>query len=113
MGQNRSARRKVEKLQAEKRKRVEKMLTPKPGQPLWGLWDIKDGLWLGDDNGPRKFNDEMLAKIAARTYAYQLGWAGTRVQAKLFDSSGKKRDELPVKVSALRAYQMIESGRVI
>lgn len=66
----------------------------KPHQ--WGLLDTEDRLWLGDDDGPRVFEDELLAQAAAVLWATQLDWPQRRVKAHPFtlDEPLRKRDEV-------------------
>lgn len=78
----------------------------------WGIFDTKDCLWLGDDIGPKLFDDEMLAKIAAEMADVQLRQNTGRCRARAFIPAGHMsvRDELPVKLEPLRALKLLEHG---
>lgn len=76
----------------------------------WGLADIEDGLWIGNDDGPLTYDDELLARAAATIVTVQMGWRFGRVQATEFKSAGPKRDELPTKMGVLDAIRLAEGG---
>lgn len=80
----------------------------------WGIFDTQDDLWIGDDNGPRVFEEEFIAKVAAQVVSDQV--LGTdlvdRFQAReIEDREWRKRDEITVKRTTLESLQRIE-GRV-
>lgn len=88
-------------------------LTPKEGEPAWGLYDKKDDVWLGDDKGPTLYNEEIWARVSARITETQLGYEPGRLEAKSFDwESLRKRDELKTQMSAVEALRRIENGEV-
>lgn len=78
------------------------------GQEKYGLMDVRDNLWLGDDAGPRVYEDETLARAAATILTEQLGrW----IQAMPFEEAGAKRDEVIVRMSTEEAIRNIDRGR--
>jgi hypothetical protein len=77
----------------------------------YGLVDTKDGLWMGDDNGPAVFDTEVLAKIAAQLLDEQLGQALGRTRAKPYDDTKKRKvDEVASKMTPLEALRRIEGS---
>lgn len=78
----------------------------------WGIFDTVDELWLGDDQGPRLFEDETVAKIAAQVADVRLRQDLGRSRAKEFPKGGylKVKDELELKMSGLEAIKRIERG---
>jgi hypothetical protein len=90
--------------------------TPKEGELAWGLVDTheKNLVWMGDKTGPFLYNDEGIAKIAARIIDVQLGQPAGQLVARLYDGSGTKwKDEKPVHMSPELALQKLEQGTVI
>ena len=82
----------------------------------WGLLDTKENLWLGEGptGGPKTYDNEDMAIIAARMTDVQLGWASGRTKAKRYDGSATKiRDNVPVKMPARTALEKLESGRTL
>jgi hypothetical protein len=81
----------------------------------WGILDTKDGLWLGDDSGPRLFDNYLMARIAAQLWEHQVTGTdqGARFVAKEISDDGNwnKRDELEVKHDALKSLARIEGTR--
>lgn len=85
------------------------MATKRP----WGVWDIEDRLWIGNDSGPVTFEDESLAKIAAMVACVRLGWPIVRCRAKKFQASqARLRDELPTRMGSEEAIRKLEGGQV-
>ena len=79
----------------------------------WGILDTKDNLWLGDDTGPKLFDDLMLARCAAQLWEAQVLETdlGGRYQAREFTGAGKIRGEVEAKFSAHEALKNIEGLR--
>lgn len=80
---------------------------------LWGLWDTKDKVWLGNETGAVTYEDEWDARLAAEVTGKQVGWSATRVRARPFDHVMRLKDKVPVKMDALTALEILESGRYI
>ena len=78
----------------------------------FGLYDTVDGLWMGDDSGPKTFPDLLTARIAAQVTDVQLGQEPGRTRAKEYEPGPKrKRDEVETRMGTLAALKGIESGR--
>jgi hypothetical protein len=80
----------------------------------YGLFDTKDGLWLGDDHGPRAFDEDdvvngqrvgesarIIARMAMEMTTYQLDWDYGRIEVReLPVEPWRFRDELPLRDTA-------------
>lgn len=49
-------------------------MEPPKKKPQWGLYDTTDKLWLGDEDGPAIYTDEVLAKLSAMIIDERMGW---------------------------------------
>ena len=116
MSQGSSSRRNAAKIKAARLKKVKDRFVPKEGEQAWGLVDTneKNLVWMGDSGGPFLYNDEQMAKIAARIIDVQLHQPAGRTRVRLYDGSGTKwKDEKDVKMSAEMALEKLEKGLVI
>lgn len=78
---------------------------------MWGLFDTKDGLWLGNDSGPKTFDDHLLARCAAQIVETQMLGTdlGCRIQAREIQIVNPRIvDKVCLKMSGLKALQRIE-----
>ena len=78
---------------------------------MWGIYDTQDSMWIGDEAGPRAFEDHTLAQCAAQiTEEALLGTdLACRFQAReIPESAWRLRDELALKHSPLEAIRRIE-----
>lgn len=78
---------------------------------LYGIYDTKDNVWLGNEKGPRVFEDFMLARVAAQLAEMQVFGSdlGCLYQAKeIKDGKFLLRDEVKTKMSSLEALKRIE-----
>lgn len=78
---------------------------------LYGIYDTQDNCWLGDEFGPKRFDDFMVARIAAQVYEDQtLGTdLGGRYKAKPIPTEEfQKKDEIATKRTTLKSLQRIE-----
>ena len=81
---------------------------------IYGLYDTVEHVWMGGDEGPKTFEDFMLARIAAQMIDVQLGQEPGRTKAKEYDPSPKRlRDSVDTKMTALEALDGIEKGRLM
>lgn len=83
--------------------------------PKWGLFDTTDQVWLGDDDGPRAFPAEDLAKVAAMVADVRLAQAAGRTRARELPETTvdwSLRDEKPLTMTAQRALRLIDRGVV-
>jgi hypothetical protein len=58
----------------------------------WGLFDVKDQCWLGDDTGPKLFRDTTINGIKAS--GQQLARGAATVVNQMFDSGHRFRARL-------------------
>ncbi len=79
---------------------------------LYGIYDTKDNCWLGDDTGPKTFEDYTLARIAAQMAEDQVfsnRGMGLRFQAKEYKVKNLRyKDSLDTKRTALEALNRLE-----
>jgi len=81
--------------------------------PLYGVFDTKDNVWLGDEFGPKRFDDFAIARIAAQVAEMQA--FGTdllcRFQARpIPEADYSKRDDIPTRMGAEEALCRIENS---
>lgn len=82
----------------------------------YGLYDTKDGLWMGDESGPLLFDsekdiDSKFAGVRAQMVDAQLGQATGRTRAQEWKPGALRwRDERPVVRDAETALSMLEEG---
>lgn len=78
---------------------------------MFGLYDTTDNLWMGTDQGPLLYDDEMIARVSAmicdRTLHQPLG----RTCARVFEVADLKlRDQKPLLETAVDALAQLEMG---
>jgi hypothetical protein len=74
----------------------------------WGLLDVQDNLWLGDDEGPKIYDDLVIAMCARTVVSIQFGWPASRLRVEPYDSHGAKRDEVEPLMTTLNALRIAE-----
>jgi hypothetical protein len=74
----------------------------------WGLLDTQDNLWMGDDEGPKLWDDRTLARVAEHVLSIQLGWPYGRLRVEPYESHGKQRDEVRTLMDTLTALRIAE-----
>lgn len=77
----------------------------------FGIYDTKDNCWLGDDSGPRTFEDFMLARVAAQIWEDQVTGTdlGGRFKAyEIPEGSWNLKDHVAVKRSTLQSLRRVE-----
>lgn len=64
----------------------------------YGILDVQDNVWLGDESGPWRTDHLALAQLKADLDAVGLGWPRERVQVAEFGDEGTLRlhDEVPL-----------------
>jgi hypothetical protein len=78
----------------------------------WGLYDTTTDLWFGTTDGPLRYDDETIAKMAAavmegRVYGHYLG----DIRAmEIPDGVNKEHDRLEPRFSGEDALKRIERG---
>ena len=89
----------------------------------WGIWDTKDNLWLGDDDGPNLYQNETikglsitgekLAIIAAQIASEMLSDDPLRVQPKIYNEEAvRKEDEIIARMNGAEAIKRLEEGEI-
>lgn len=80
---------------------------------MYGIYDTQDSCWLGDEHGPKLFEDFLVARVAAQVLDERLGNRPGRSKAREYGGGANRlRDEVQTKMSTLDALQRIEGGRV-
>ena len=79
----------------------------------WGFYDTADGLGMGDDRGPKTYDAEGIARVAAMVVDEQLGQAPGRTRAVPFaDRPVRMRDAKDTRTTPLEAIRRLEGGDV-
>lgn len=78
----------------------------------FGLLDVQDALWLGDDVGPWRCDNLDVAALAAEARALELGWPLARVAVAEFgpDDALRLRDEVPTCKRGIRYAKQLLRG---
>jgi hypothetical protein len=78
----------------------------------YGVFDTVDQLWMGDESGPKLFDDEKIAMVAAQIVDVRLGHPPGRHQACLWlPAAITLRDTVPTRLDALEALTLLEEGK--
>lgn len=73
----------------------------------WGLFDRRDGVWIGDDAGPYRYDQEPTAGTACEILTERLQWEAGRLAVKPSETTDRKRDEVDCKLSLDEAVDNI------
>lgn len=77
----------------------------------YGVYDTEDNCWMGDQTGPLAYEEEEMAKIAARILASRMRWPASRLKAMPMDPEANvKRDDVVPQISAEEAMRRLEEG---
>ena len=77
----------------------------------YGIYDTQDNCWMGDDNGPLLYEDELFTRLAAQAMDKVLGWDLGRCRMKVYDGTGDKhKDNVERVMSTLDAIKEMEDG---
>jgi hypothetical protein len=88
----------------------------------WGIVDVTDGTWIGNDQGPITFDEndfatpEMalgVARVSSQTLETQVYGTdmGCKYQVREFpEERMRKKEDIPVRMSSLQALQRLEGG---
>lgn len=91
-----------------KKAKIKRLTVP---MGTWGILDTKDNTWMGNENGPLLYDEEILAKLAARVLETRLRWFAGRIRAKVYPGGPKQlKDKLTPKIDAVTALKRLESG---
>lgn len=87
------------------------MTTEWTTETKYGLLDMVDNCWLGDETGPKLFDELWVARIAAQVADERLGYAPGRTRAiPYMEGPVRLKDQVDTKMSALEALQKLEDG---
>lgn len=78
---------------------------------MYGIFDTKDNLWIGNSSGPVTFDELQLAQAAAQIVEVMLTSTDLGVRFQVREApvaSVRLHDELPVQFTAVEAMQRIE-----
>ena len=79
----------------------------------YAILDTADNCWLGDDSGPKTFDDFMLARVAAQVWETQVYGTdlGARYKAvEYLPAALRLKDHVETKMNTLKALQRIEGS---
>lgn len=92
----------------------------------WGLYDTVDLCWLGDEHGPKLFDEgdplykgerdscHLVARLAAEMADIQMGHRPHHTIARPYDGTGTKfKDEIPLKRTMEEAMRGKMSGKFL
>lgn len=84
------------------------------GKHKWGVYDATERIWIGDDHGPKLYDEQWQAKVAARVFDAQLGNTPGQCREKEFIRQKLRlRDTVDIKMSALKAIKGLEDGSIL
>ena len=63
-------------------------------EATWGVYDGRDGVWLGNDDGPFAYPDREAAEVVAEIFAVRLNHEDGRLVALPTEKADRKRDEV-------------------
>ena len=79
----------------------------------FGIYDTETNCWIGNNDGPRTFDDKVLADIAAQIVACQLGHPVIRYRGQEYSPAPVRlRDVLEPRMTPEEALKRIEEGYV-
>ena len=77
----------------------------------YGIFDTQDKCWIGDDRGPKQYDEEIIARVAAQVYDTMMRNAPGRTRAKEYDGSANKlKDEVKPAMTPVQALDRLERG---
>ena len=80
---------------------------------LYGIYDTQDNMWLGDEFGPKRFDDYLIARIAAQVVEDQVfgtNLGGRYVAKAIPEAAYTKRDDVTLKRTTLESLTRIENS---
>jgi hypothetical protein len=112
-----------------------KKLTPEKTSSLatygtvgaWGIWDLREGIWLGTPEGPLTYSDaeitgpkgsvkksgKELAEMARAIFGKRLNYPWTRLVTKIYDGTGTQhKDDVDTVMTGAEAIKQIEEGKL-
>lgn len=80
----------------------------------WGIYDPVDGCWMGDEQGPRLFDDQAIARVASEMVDVMAGWPRRRCQEQPYPGGmATLKGEVEKKMSSEEALKGMEDGRFL
>lgn len=73
----------------------------------WGLFDRHDGVWIGDDTGPYRYDQESVAWMACEILGERLQLEDGRLTVQPSETADRKRDDVDCKLSLEEATDNI------
>jgi hypothetical protein len=80
----------------------------------FGIFDTKDNVWMGNEQGPLVYEYLLLARVAAQVMECQVFGTDMRCRYKakpIPESEFRHRDDIATKMSGVEALKKIEEGR--
>jgi hypothetical protein len=80
----------------------------------YGVYDERDSCWIGDESGPKQFDNFILARIAAQVYEDQIhgtDMGGRFVARELPQDAFRLKDQVAPRRSTLASLQRIEGRK--
>jgi hypothetical protein len=87
----------------------------------YGLYDTKDNLWLGGDDGPKSFGEgDVFARICSEVVGHTVGWSDDpdsihRVEVRELPEGGpwSKHDEIKKVMTEAEVLKRKERGSLL
>lgn len=77
----------------------------------WGIFDTVEKVWIGDESGPRLFEERWLAKVAAQIVDVRIGQEPGTCREKPFTQQPVRlKDTVATQMDSLTALRKLESG---
>jgi hypothetical protein len=95
-----------------------------PGQTAWGIFDRRDGSWIGNDDGPQLYIDcqhnglplsgRELAQLGAAVIGQRMRLPMGQLIARQYnENANQEKETIYPAISAEQALSEIEAGRFI
>lgn len=77
---------------------------------MYGVFDARDRVWFGTDDGPAVFEEKDLAMLARSVIVLRTGFPGKRVQVRPYDVTGPlhMKDKVPTVMDFKTAYKWLD-----
>jgi hypothetical protein len=80
-------------------------------KPQWGIYDTQENIWYGDETGPKLFDDENVAKVAAMVMDVRLKQRPGRTRQREYrEANPRLRDSVETRMTTEEALEHIEKG---
>lgn len=79
----------------------------------YGVYDPVDNVWMGNDAGPVRYDDPLIARLVAELLEVQVGLERGRLKAREYDCQNPRlRDSIDAKMKPEEAIRRMEEGLV-